>query len=229
MLILLHGDNIEASRAYLNKLRQEASQREIRELDEKQTDPTALTQALESSSLFGAECLVIIENLLSRLGKREKIIEEFATILKRGAENTDVVLYEEKEIRTGWITKLGKKIRVQLFKTPALIFNFLDGLAPGNTKSVLLLLRQVVTTEPVEVVFVMLVRRIRQLMMLADGVRPEGLQAWQVSRLTAQARLFTMKKLRAMHQRLLEIDVANKTSASPFTLSQQIEQFLIEL
>ena len=75
----------------------------------------------------------------------------------------------------------------------------------------------------------MLVKRIRQLIMLRDGVTPEGLQGWQATRLTSQSKLFTIDKLLSMEKRLLEIDVSIKTGTSPFPLAQQLELFFIDL
>jgi hypothetical protein len=75
----------------------------------------------------------------------------------------------------------------------------------------------------------MLVKRLRQLVMLADGEAPVGLQGWQVTRLTTQARLFTIKQLLSMEKSLLTREFAIKTGASPFSLTEHIEQVLINM
>ncbi len=228
MIILLHGDNIERSRSELVRLRESAKAKEIRTLIGKDVTAQTLTQALESSSLFGGETLVIIENLFSRLGKKLKQAEEFGRIL-RNAPDTDIILWEDKELGIGIQKVLGPKVKVIPFPLPKLIFQFLDALRPGSTKSILTIYQSLVANDAPELVFAMLVRRVRQLIMVADGVTPEGMQGWQAARLTRQAGLFTMDKLLTMHKALLAIEVSLKTGTSPFTLSQMVEQFLIAL
>ena len=75
----------------------------------------------------------------------------------------------------------------------------------------------------------MIVRRVRQLILLRDTVIPEGLSGWQLTRLTRQAKLFTMDRLLTMYKKLLEMEFSIKNGSSPFTLRQLTEQFIIDL
>lgn len=229
MIILLHGDNIEASRDELNRLKAEAKGKEIRQLDGKSADKTSLTQAFESGSMFGGDTVVIIENLFSKLGKKIKLTEELASIIKTAPESTDIVLWEDKEVGATVTKNLGPKAQIKIFKTPVIIFQFLDGLRPGNAGTLLTLFEQLVSSEPSEVVFVMIVRRMRLLMMLKDNVTPDGIVSWQAGRLTNQAKLFTMEKLVDMYKKLLEIEVSIKSGSSPFQLKELLEQWIITL
>ena len=106
---------------------------------------------------------------------------------------------------------------------------FLDAIKPNNVKALLSLYRQVEAMDAPELIFTMMVKRLRQLMMLADGVTPDGLQGWQTKGLTNQARLFTIEKLLSMEKQLLDMEYSFKTGSSPFPLRQLIEQFLIEV
>ncbi len=239
MLYLIHGDQVEASRSKLIELKHLAKDQEVRELAGKRLELTALTQALESSSLFsaqggpasggGGDVMVVIEGFLTHAKKREKAFGSVLAQLLAAGRDRDIVLYEEKEIDKTTVTKLGSAAKAFLFKTPAIIFQFLDNLRPGNAAPSLTTFGQVVQNEPSEIVFSMLVRRVRQLIQLADGITPEGMQGWQAGRLTNQARHFTMEQLVAMHEQLLMIDIAVKTGSSPFTLRQLLEQFIITL
>jgi len=225
MITLIHGDNIEASRAELMRLTGAAKGKDVRELHGT-IEPSQLTQALESSSLFGEDTLVVIENLFGKLGRKIKLIESLAAIIK--ASHNDVVLWEDKELGTTAIKSLGNAT-VTLFKTPAIIFQLLDGLRPNDAKRLLTLYNDVQSMQVAEITYTLFVRRVRQLIQLSDSVPPEGLAPWQAARLTAQARFFTMDKLIDMHTRLLDMDIAIKTGTSPFTLAQHIELFLISL
>ena len=230
-MTLLHGNNIVASRAKLIERVDEARGhgKEIRQLDGKTLNPQGLTQAVESSSLFGGNILVIIEGLLIKLGKKENLAVQLIDILKRSESTIDIILWEEKEIGKTLITLLGSKCSVELFKTPVVIFQLLDGISPAKTDMLVKLLRQALELDAAELIFALLVRRIRQLIQLRDNVTPEGLQGWQAGRLTSQAKSFTMDRLLIMEKRLLEIDVSMKTGTSPFPLAQQLELFIIDL
>lgn len=229
MLYLLHGDRTDASREKLLALKSAASGKEIRELDGTTLRETDLIQALESSSLFGGDIMVVIERFLGSAKKREKAFSLMLTRILQASASADVVLYEEKEIEKTTIAKLGRNARVLLFKTPAALFPFLDCIRPGNHAEMLTRFCLLMESEAPELVFSHMVRRVRQLMQILDAAGPAGLADWQRARLTTQARHFTMDKLVAMHERLLQTDIAVKSNISPFALRQHIEQILISL
>lgn len=229
MIILLHGDNISASRDALTSFKLESKDREIRELNGNGLDATSLTQALESGGLFGTEVLIVLENFLSKSGKKGKTTDELLNVLVKDETNANVILWEGKEITPAMMKRLGGHVDARLFKTPKVIFQLLDGLRPHGGVALLPLLGQTLQTDAAELFFSMFIKRIRQLIMLREGVLPEGLQGWQATRLTSQSKLFTIDKLLSMEKRLLEIDVSIKTGASPFPLAQQIELFFIDL
>ena len=81
MITLLHGNYPEASRKEYIRVKTEAKGKEIRVLDGKSLDPAALTQALESNSLFGGDTIVFIENLFGKLGRKVKLIESLSAII----------------------------------------------------------------------------------------------------------------------------------------------------
>ncbi len=229
MLYLLHGDQPETLRNKLREFKTGAKGKEIREVDGKHIDATSLLQALESSSLFGSDVLVVIEGFISNAKKQVKTFAATLAKVVEASTSVDVILYEEKEVDKTTIAKLGEGVQLFFYKTPVVLFQFLDSLRPGNAKTSLSYFTQTVSHEAAEIVFVLLVRRVRQLIQLADQITPEGLQGWQASRLTAQSRHFTIKQLVVMHERLLEIDIAIKTGSTPFTLTQLLEQFIIKL
>ena len=83
MVIFLHGDNQLESRNQLNSLINDAKNKdkEIIRLDGEKINLNDVIQALEASSLFGLEKLVITENLFSRRqSKQKKDIIDFGSI-----------------------------------------------------------------------------------------------------------------------------------------------------
>lgn len=226
MITLIHGNYSEASRKEFIRLKEEAKNKEIRTLDGRTIDSASLTQALESHSLFGGDTIIFIENLFGKLGRKLKLIESLAAIINKST--VDIVLWEDKEVG-GTVLKNLPKAKIMLFKIPSIIFQLLDGISPDGAKLALPLYSKLSQTEPAELIFSMIVRRIRQLIQLKDNVIPEGLAGWQASRLTRQAKLFTMERLISMYKNLLEMEFSVKNGSSPFTLAQLTEQFLISL
>lgn len=219
MITLLHGPFSEASRKEFIRLKEEAKTKDIRSLDGRTIDAAALTQAVESHSLLGGDTIVCIENLFGKLGRKTKLIESLAGIIN--SSSADVILWEDKEVGVTVLKNL-PQARVQLFKTPAIIFQFLD-------QPSLKLYTSLIEQEAPELVHAMLVRRIRQLIQLRDGVVPAGLAGWQLTRLTRQAKLFTMDRLLSMYKQLLDMEYSVKNGSSPFTLAQLTEQFMLDL
>lgn len=228
MITLLHGDYIEASRNELTRLKEKAQGKEIRVLDGRTIELSDLTQSLESTSLFGGDLVVVIERLFGKIGKFPKKIEQVASIVAKNG-TTDILLWEDKEIGATPIKHLGRDVTVRLFKLPVFIFQLLDGIRAGNAKQLLTLFSQIQETDAPELVFSMVVKRVRQLIQIADGVAPEGVAPWQLGRLTTQRKSFTMGELLLHYAALHDAEVRIKTGVSPFTMAQHLEQFFISL
>ncbi len=229
MITLLHGDNVEASRNEFNRLKTIARGQEIRELKGENLEETLLVQALESNSILAPDKLIVIENLLSKMAKKVKLLEKLLQRFQESAGEAEIMLWEDRMIEPTVLKKFKSQVNIRLFKLPVIIFQILDGLKPNCARTLLPCLSQYTQANPPEIIFTMLVRRIRELMMLKDGIRPERLQDWQAARLTNQAKSFTLEKLLCLEQNLLEIEFNLKTGNTPFTLEQSLEQFIINL
>jgi len=227
MLTILHGDNIVLSRAELVRLREAHKDKEIRTIDGKHCDENMLRQALESSSLFQESLVVIIENLFANLGRKQKEGKHIAGIIEEAGKTIDIVLWESKELGKT-VPGYFPKANVRLFKTPAIIFEFLDSINPNAKKQTLELLTRLLATEPPELVLYMIESRIRQLIQVKDG-SGGAMSPWQRSRLTNQAKFFTMDKLLMMHTTIADLEFSLKTGTTPMTLSELITQYIIEL
>jgi DNA polymerase III delta subunit len=229
MIILLHGDHIESSRAELNKLRAEAKDREVRRVEGRGLDTAMLIQSLESSSLFGGSTLIIVEQLFGKLGRQLKKISEYAAIISKAGDESDIILWEDRELSPGAIKQLGAKAQIKLFKMPVLIFQFLDSIQPNSSKIMVNLFEKLTQSEAPELVFAMLIKRVRQLISIHAGQSPSGLAPWQVGRLTTQAKGFTMDELVLLYKKLGDAEYGLKSGTSPFTFGQALEQVLISV
>lgn len=228
MLIILHGENILKSRQELERIKTQDNQVEIILFDGAKIDHTCLKQALESKPFLEEKRLVIIENLLSQKKnlKQQKTILDY---LKNPPIKTDLILWEEREIGKELLSRVSATVK--LFKTEPILFKFLEAIRPGNTKEILTLLRESLLAEEPEIVFYMLTRQFRNLILIAD-LGEKGLPrmaSWQISRLKNQAKNFTLEQLLKIYHELLEIDYRQKTGQQTFDLAHTLELFLINL
>ena len=228
MILLLHGDDAEASRRALNDEIAKRIRYDVRRIDGRVFTDTALIQALESRSLFGTEHAVIIERLLTSIGRKTSQLTRISQILQSVRE-IPVILWEPGRIAPSFVKALGSAVTVREFATPVVIFRFLDGLRPRSARTLLGLYREVGAKDAPELTHAHLVKRIRHLIMVKDRVMPDAMPAWQAGRLTSQAGFFTMNELVTLHRRLLSMEYLVKTGNTPFTLAQLTEQMLTDL
>jgi hypothetical protein len=227
MITILHGSHTEASRSDLMRRKNESRKSDIRTIDGKTADDTAITQALESTSLFGSEVLVILERVFQNRTKTPKRIQSLAKILA-GCGSTDVIIWEEKELTPSVLNAIpGADVR--LFAIPPQIFSFLDSIKPGAGSILLSKYSELIRSEAPEFIFSMLAKRLRQLILVTDSVTPPGMKPWQVNRLTTQANSFTMEQHIGMYKRLCSIEREVRSGTSAFSLEKHTELFLCSL
>lgn len=231
MITLFHGDNIQASRNALTQLKEHAKtkEKEIRIVLGRNIDELVLTQALQSHSLFGNALFVVIENLFSKISKKSKSANEFIKILSNADTDTQVVCWEDKELTKSQLSGFPPKTAIQLFKLPVLIFSFLDGIYPSNRDTSLHIFNELIQKEAPELVFSMITKRMRQLILILNGTYSPEISDWQKGRLTTQAKHFTMEKLQAMYTKLPDIEYLIKSGTSPVNLKTHINLWLADL
>lgn len=234
MITILHGDEIVASRQQLSNLINLAKSqgREIIKLDGQKCDFSQIRQALESSSLFVQEKLVVFENLIKRVQKYKD--KEIPRYFIKSKIQVDVILWENKEFSQAIIKKFAKNPVVRLFKIPSIAFKFLESLKPHNAKYSLTLLQQYLEAAPAPVIFFMLIRQFRFLFLTKSNNKNgpsdfKKLAFWQKQKLTNQSRWFTIEKLKEIYKKLLEIEYKTKTGKTPFNLKEEIELFILKL
>lgn len=221
---LLHGENIVESRKYLSLLTTRAQKegKEIVVLDGTKVLLSEIRNALESDSLLCNNRLLILENLLSARKSKEQ--EKIIDYLSEAKFDNDLVLWEAKEFKKnpldGMIT--------QVFKINQNIFPFLESLRPGNEKQMLDLLMKTKKQEEPEMIFFMLIRQFRLLLITKSG-GSSPLPDWQKKKLMTQVRHFTKEHLAHGYQELLEIDFGQKTSKDPYPLSSRLDLFVANL
>ena len=227
MITILHGDDIVKSRLALEEIKKQNQKAEILNLNGKKIDLTQLKQALEAISMFSDQRLVVIENLL---GNKQG---ELIAYLQDNLPKSDLVLWEGKEISKSFLSKI-PQAKIFLFKPEPVLFKFLESIKPDNKEEELKLLELSLKKEAPEIIFHMLTRQLRLLMLLREGINSgieelDRLASWQKERLTRQAKYFTLGQLVDIYHQLLEIDLQQKSGQAAFNLPKTLELFVANL
>ncbi len=229
MPIILHGENIVASRErliQLIKLAKKQGVRDIIRLNGTKIIQGELIQSIESGSLFGTDKLVVIERLLSRPVSKEK--NQLISYLGRLDANENLILWEEKSIAAGTLNKL-KNFTFEVFKISPVIFKFLDSVRPKNATEILNYKQAATALDAPELVFYLLARRITDLIIAKDKPNQLKNSPWQKTRLISQASNFTLDKLLDFHHQLLVLDESQKTGTAILPLTSQLDLTLASL
>ena len=213
-IIILHGDYIKKSQERLDHFIDSAKKRgwEIKRLDASAN--LSVSEQLSAGLLFQDKTLFV-------LGDVKKLTpHDFVWIKKTGKELAlTLVVYAPYFVFKSILSKFPKDIKYEEFKLPRIIFTFLDSIYPKNVKKVLVFFHELIKKEPVEFVFALLARQVRDLYWVR--VEPKSLPypSWRLNKLKVQSEKFRVKKLKDLINKLAEIDIAVKTSKSDLVSS----------
>lgn len=225
MFILLHGDDIDASRNALNLFR--TGQDEVISFDGKKITIDELTQAAESVSLFGEKRLIIIENLFSKGSKED--LKNITSYLSSVDSSYDIIIWEGKSVGKRETNKLGDIWQIKEFSIPKIIFTLMESIKPGNNKRMIELIkiaREYKASD--EFIFLMMVRQIRMLL-LAKENGLSGMPSWMAGKFSKQAGYFETEELILLYKKLLGIDIKQKTGSSAYPIGGELDLLLASL
>ena len=219
MLKILHGENLPESRQYLLNIVETAANSGVEVVTFQGNKATLadIKGSLSSNTLLGGNRLVVIENLLGGQKSAEKA--KVISYLKEDKYDSDLLIWEDKEIK-GMATFL--KAEVICFRVDQIIFQFLESLRPGNSQETLQLLGTLKTQGDAEMIFYMLIRQFRFLVMAKDNAL-DSMPTWQKQKFLSQSRNFSQENLQKIYRDLLDIDFKQKTSGDPYSLDSRLD------
>lgn len=231
MLILIHGDDLVASRKALDqeKNRAEAEKREIVNLDGRKVEASDVVTAVSSVSFFDSGKTVVIENFFKSGTTKEK--EKILSYLGKEKNLPEVIFWEEKELEKTKIKKFLPKAKVIYCSLPKLLFQFLEAIG-GKPPSLLIpIFWKLLKQKDMEFIFVMILRQLRFLIIAKDmgerGLR--HLSPWQARKFISQSRHFKVDKLILAYRKLLSLEYKLKTGQTAYTFERLIDIFLVNL
>lgn len=231
MITIIHGDDIVSSRkSWLDQRKAEAI------LDGEKLTLTESMQVFEGGGLFEDHKKIFIENFFKR--KKSVELSQIAEVIDRNSKTSDILFWDGKELTKSQVSLFNNPV-LKIFKYPQSMFLFLDSLAPGKGKDLVLLFHRTLQNSEEELIFFMLIRQFRLLLALSSHCHPElgsgsidevkRLAPWQRGKLEKQAKSFSIDQLKSIYRRLFEIDLALKTGALSLSLVQAIDIFLLDL
>lgn len=217
-IVVLHGDDIEASYARLVKITDSLKKRgwRVSEL----VDKDELRGNLISTSLFDDNVLYVLKNADKLDSKTLQWLFE-----NHKKYSSQLLLYAAKPLSATIKKALPKEATVENFDRPKVLWNFLDSLTPGNAKKSIQLYEQVVETEPTELVLSLIGGLISDLYTVSVGGKL-SYPSWRAQKIQRQSSRFAKSELASMISQLADIDIASKTSDTDTRLL--LELFIVK-
>lgn len=222
MLTIICGEDSISSRTYYLELREkyQASGNEI--YDIKATEIAEIDKGLsESVSLFSQKLIFFTQGLNKKISRRSN--PTLFSLAEEIAKKKDIELIDWEEYTSGRELKLTKGVTVKEFKVSESIFKLLDACYPKNLRQFISLLNSLPEKVDEIFIFIMLVRHVRNLLMVKLGRASKSLQSWQIAKLKSQAYYWDQNKLSSFYDGLYKIDVRIKTGNNPFSLRKSLD------
>lgn len=219
-IIILHGDDTEKSYARLQKFVDVAKERswEVTYIDDSNQ---SFEESLSATSLFGNERFFILKDV-KHLSKKD-----FVWLNKKYIElSGTLIVYCDSVLNATTLKSFPKESKIEEFKLPVIIWNFLDDFIPGNCTREVSVLHKILDKQPVEFVFTLIARHLRDLYWLKTDAASAGFPFWKINKLKSQASKFSESQLKDLIGFLAEIDVKVKTSKA--SLADELDLLIIK-
>jgi len=219
MITVICGEDNIASRNYFHLLKQNFQKKDVLVKELLAAEVFDIDKWISSSlGLFNDKIVFFSEDLNKKVSKRNSSQYEKITKIS-GDKNIELIVWESCMSRD---IKIKTIALVKEFKPSKNIFKLLDSLAPGNKKNFLIILGELLNKDNEFFIFQMIVKHIKTLILIKEGVNQPKLQSWQLAKLKQQAGQWKIENLILFYQSLYKIEVGLKTSTSPFSVGKSL-------
>lgn len=228
MLTILHGENIVASRNFLNLLIKQAQRKGIAvvKITNDNFQINNLVSALEPD-LFGQTKLVILDEF-QKFSPQAR--EDIAKVARKLAPQSHLVIWSNKNLPAKTL-KLFPQGKDRLFKPSNQIFKLLDFLTPNQKINNLKLLNQALAQDGIGLVLYLLISRTEELILVKTGHQDKLKRKapWQTKRLIFQAEKFPLPTLEKLLEQLILLDYRQKTGQLAYSPEFGLELLIAKL
>ena len=127
--------------------------------------------------------------------------------------NSNLLIYFPGGAPAGVLRNLPKDVKVERFDFPKVVFQFLENIKPGNSRNLVRLLGEAVKHEPVELVFHLMGRHLRDLYWMKVARETLSIPEWRKAKLQRQADGFEREDLKILINDLAQIDIQAKVGS----------------
>jgi len=226
MIKILHGENTIKSREKLVSLLTDLQAKGIKivRLEANKLNLPELEAALIQTDLFGATETVVIEELHSLLKSKRK--DQLINLV--AAANKDVILWEKRDLTKPMLAKF-PNANIEMFKLSSALFSWLDLFhSETQIQKNLESLHKAIEANTDHMCFVMLMRQVRLLIQIKEGIIPPG-APFMIKKIKKQANYFSLPTLLQIHEDLFKIDMDLKSSKGFSSLQQRLDLLVVNL
>jgi hypothetical protein len=217
MIYVICGEDSIASRDYFVNLKKNYYQKNYLVIELKEDDFYQLTETEIFSSLFYQNKIFFAENLYQAISKNTKLLDKINQLFM---DKNNLYIWENK---SKYELKNFTRLKIIEFKLEKNVFILLDNFFPGNKKNFFQLYHQLVNEKKEGLFFYLLAKRVRQLIIIKSGKKPDSIQSWQLKKLKSQAEKWSMDALIRLYQSFFNIEQDIKTSQTPYSLTQLLD------
>ncbi|MCX7996817.1 MAG: hypothetical protein N2691_03630 [Patescibacteria group bacterium] len=220
MFRLVCGEDTGAARSHIHDLKAEYRRKHAQVVEVPPAELEDLLNAEQDTTLFGEPIVYITQGLLGYWGKRKKKAAEQIVLLQKNEEVTVIDWEPDKSL---YDLKLKSAPFAKEFKPAASLFDIQDLCYPGNRERFIRALRVLEAIHDPFLIFSLLHKRIRLLMLLKTGQPTGTISPYVKTKATSQASRWELSKLAAFYTGLARIDQSVKSSGTPLSLPRSLE------
>ncbi len=224
MIFILHGTDSQSSYKKLQNLLSTFRNRDKTQFDS-QTTEEEINLAFLNRDLFENTKTIVLKNALVKNKNLPRILEN-------APKDFTVICWEDRELSKTLVSKLAKIARIENFKLPARIFQFLDSISPGYKKIIKDLLN--LGQDPSLIYnlqhrfLVLSLAKLKVDLSLVSKITAKNIADWQWTKIRNQSRKFELESLIKIYNATLKIDYLIKNGQTTLPPSSLLVAMLLK-
>jgi len=216
-IYLIHGDNSIASyerlQQYLDKSRSRGW-----EITNIENNNQNIIDIFRSNNLFNNKRIIVIR-------KYNLIDNKVLDYIKDIKDELELIIYHDNIIPVTFMKKLTAVKKNEIFRLSKYLWKFIDSFYPGNVKDCLFNFHESLNSDPVELVFFLLVGQLKDIFLVLHTDTPLPYPPWRLQKLKRMADRYGKEKIKETIDDLADIDIKVKTSST--NLKDELDLFIV--
>ena len=220
-ICIYHGDdNFQSRRELTNALKKYP---QVKHFEGKDISSEGIIQA--SGGLFSQGNIAIVLEKLFSLSKKQ--FEEVNKYVEKLSSDYDFYVWEGKRLYPRQIKKIANKPKVNEYKLPNTIFKLLDSIGKSNHNQLLTFLQGSFETHPSEVIFYLVQKRLRKMILAKENSEHLTGAGWQKRNLFNQVKGISTDLIADWYRKTVMIEYKNKTGQLGRDLDKELVNLMV--